>query len=144
MKIAFKSAIFAIIIVLALVFISVTSVFAAPMQGVINRNDADLEGKWRSQLTVLQKYEYLEQQIPKWIDVWSKSHHLHWQRAKKNMYANEIHLTMRKARILAANHPGFDINGKVTNKIQATQSVQTFASYLHQLHQVFHRKFHHS
>ena len=144
MKILFKSTVFAVIMVLMLVFISVTSVFAAPMQGGNNRGDQDLEGKWKSELNTLQKYEYLEQQIPKWIDVWSRAHHSHGARAKKNMYANEIHVAIRQARILAANHPGFDSNGKVLNTIQATQSVQTLASYLHQMHQVFHRRFRHS
>ena len=143
MKIVFKSTVFAIIIALTLVAISTTSVFAAPGYRSNNRNDPGLESKWKTELNALQKYQYLESQVPQWISMWSKTHHSHHQRAEKNRYANQVHLALQQAEIIAQKHAGFDANGKVIDKIQAAQSVQKLATYLHQLRQVFVHKFHH-
>src|SRR5262245_44580942 len=121
MKALSRSMIFVPIIALLLVSMSVTSVFAAGQNTATNQS---LQSRWKNERTTLQRYHFLETRIAKWISVWRKAHPLsRLSRAKKNMYANEAHLALRQAEILVANHPGFDANGKVIDKVQAAQSV---------------------
>lgn len=146
MKALSRSMIFVPIMVMLLVSISVTTVFAqGSVPGSnIRSSDSGLESKWKREVNTLQRYKFLDNQIPKWINVWRKAHPLsRLSRAKKNMYANEANLAVRQAEILVANHPGFDANGKVINKVQAAQSVRSLAIYLQELHNIFFHKFHH-
>jgi hypothetical protein len=146
MKALSRRIIFVSILAMLLVSISVTTVFAqgsVPGSNVRNR-DSGLESKWKREVNTLQRYKFLDNQIPKWISVWRKAHPFsRLARAKKNMYANEANLAVRQAEILIANHPGFDANGKVINQVQAAQSVRTLASYLQELRTIFRHKFHH-
>lgn len=145
MNIMSRSTLFAIIIALTLVSISVTSVFAAGlMLGNSTQNSGrGLEAKWKNELRALQRYQFLDGQISQWINVWLRENRSHYSRAKKNRYANEIHLALRQAEIIAANHAGFDAKGNVTNQNQAIQSVKHLSMYLNKMRVVFIHKFNH-
>lgn len=146
MKVISRNTVFATIIALTLVSISVTSVFAAgPLyQSNSGNSNQGLESKWKAELASLQSYKSLENQIATWMSVWLKTNQLsHSRRAKENGYANEVHLTLQQAEIVAAKHAGFDAQGRVTDKTQATQSIKNLSGYLHQLRVVFIQKLHH-
>jgi hypothetical protein len=145
MKVMSRSTVFATILALTLVSISVTSVFAAgPMLGSNTQNSGrGLEAKWKNELTALQRYKFLDGQIAKWINVWLRENRSHYSRAKKNRYANEIHLALQQAEIIAANHAGFDAKGNVINQHQAIQSVKNLSVYLNKMRVVFIHKFNH-
>jgi len=102
-----------------------------------------LEAKWKNELNALQRYKYLDGQISKWISVWLRQNRSHYSRAKKNRYANEIHLAVRQAEIIAAKHAGFDAKGNVINQNQAIQSVKNLSMYLNKMRVVFIHKFNH-
>ena len=145
MNIISKRTVFATIIALTLVSISVTSGFAAgPMLGSSTQSSGrGLEAKWKSELNALQRYKFLDGQIAKWIDVWLRMDRSHFSRAKKNRYANEIHLALHQAEMIATTHAGFDAKGNVINQNQAIQSVKNLSRYLNKMRVIFIHKFNH-
>src|SRR5689334_20607061 len=132
MKVNSRSAVFAIIIALTLVSISVTSVFAAaPATGSnIQNRDLGLQAKWKNELTSLQRYKFLDGQIPKWVNVWLKINRSYHAMARKNTYTNEIQLDLQQAELIATKHAGFDEKMNVINQSQAIQSVKNLSFYL--------------
>jgi hypothetical protein len=145
MKVIMRNMLLATISALMLLSISATSVFAAGFVGgsSILNSDQSLESRWKNQLNTLQRYEFLDNQTQKWIDEWAQTHPSLHRRARKNRYANEVHLTVQQAEMLVATHPGFDAKGRVIDKSQATQSVRHLEIYLRQMRIVFLHKFHH-
>src|SRR6266498_2447139 len=139
MKLISRNTVFATIIVLTLISISVTSVLAAdPVAGSNTQNrELGLEAKWKNELATLEKYKFLDNQIGKWMGVWLGTNRSHHARAKKNGYINEVHLALQQAEMIAAKHAGFDEKGNVINKNQAAQSVKNLSIYLHKLHALF-------
>jgi hypothetical protein len=136
-----RSTIFATIIALTLVSISGTSVFAAgPRLGSSGRG---LEAKWKSELNALQRYRFLDGQIAKWIGVWLRMDRSHYSRARKNRYANEIHLALHQAEMIARTHTGFDAKGNVIDQNQAIQSIKNLSMYLNKMRVIFIHKFNH-
>jgi hypothetical protein len=145
MKVIARSTVFATIIAWTLVSISVTSVFAAgPMLGSSTQNShPGLEAKWKSELSALQRYRFLDSQIPKWTSIWLRVDRSHHARVKKNRYINEVRLVLKQAESIAAQHAGFDEKGNVIDKSQAVQSVQSLSIYLQKMHVLFLHKFNH-
>jgi len=145
MKVISRSTVFATIIALTLVSVSVTSVFAAsPMLGSSTQNrDRGLEAKWKNELSALQRYKFLYGQIAKWESVWLREHRSHYSRAKKNRYANEVHLALQQAEMIVAKHAGFDEKGNVIDQNQAIQSVKNLSMYLNKMRVVLIHKFNH-
>ena len=47
-----------------------------------------------------------------------------------HFYLEKFGLALRAANTLVVTHPGFDFNGKVTNQLQATQTIRAMANYL--------------
>ena len=141
MNVISKRTVFATIIALTLVSISVTSVFAAdPMLGSSGRG---LEAKWKNELNALQRYKFLDSQISKWISVWLRENRSHFSKAKKNRYANEIHLALHQAEMIARTHTGFDAKGNVIDQNQAIQSIKNLSMYLNKMRVIFIHKFNH-
>ena len=144
MKIFSRNIVFATVVALTLVSISVSSVFAeAPATGnSVQNSPQGLEVKWKDQLTALQRYKFLESQIPKWMGVWQLGHSSS-SRAKKNRYINEVRLALKQAEMIASQHAGFDGKGNVINRKQAAHSVKQLSLYLQQLRALFRHKFNH-
>ena len=141
MNVISKRTAFATIIALTLVSISVTSVFAAdPMLGSSGRG---LEAKRKNELNALQRYKFLDSQISKWISVWLRENRSHFSKAKKNRYANEIHLALHQAEMIARTHTGFDAKGNVIDQNQAIQSIKNLSMYLNKMRVIFIHKFNH-
>ena len=145
MKVMTKNMVFATAIALILLFSSATSVFAASFgqASTILNGGQNLESQWKGELTVLQRYKFLDNQIAKWMNDWLQTPRSLHEKTRKNRLTNEAHLTLQQAEILAIKHPGFDANGKVVDKAQAAKSVRSLAVYLQKLHTVFNHKFHH-
>jgi hypothetical protein len=50
--------------------------------------------------------------------------------ARAHFYLEKFGVALRSANTLIVTHPGFDFNGKVTNQLQATQTIRAMANYL--------------
>ena len=144
MKVLSRNVIFATVIALTLVSVSVSSVFAAvPLPGNNAQNSGQgLERKWKEQLSALQRYQFLGNQIPKWMGVWQLGHSSS-SRARKNRYINEVRLALKQAEMIASQHEGFDGKGNVINQHQAAQSIKQLSIHLQQLRALFRHKFNH-
>ena len=128
-----------ILIVLMLSFISVTGVFAMGTGNV----DQKLEAAWKKELSTLERYQFLDNQIAKWIKEWLQTPRSFHSKRTKNRYTTEARMVLQRAEALAVTHPGFDAKGRVINSVQAAQSVQNLETYLRQLRLVFLHKFQH-
>ena len=132
MKVISRSTVFATIIALALASISATSVFAA---GLARRNaDQNLTAQWKHELTILNMEKFMDSKVVKWDTEWLESKQSSTDKAKESRYATSAVVALKQAENIAAKHPGFNAKGEVTDKAQATKTIQSIELDLHQLH----------
>jgi hypothetical protein len=123
MKVAFKNTVSAIIIALALVSISVTSVFAAPPHDPPLPADPELEQAWAVELSRLAtELAFFNNFRP----IVALSVNPANQRRQLDMYRAAI----SAAETLVINQTGFDDQGHVTNSKRANEAVQELDDYL--------------
>ena|SRR5215207_3174219 len=117
-------------LVIALLFASfpAANVFAAPAsdQGptIIKK---DLELGWKNKLRQLRAQGLYYDNVRFYAADFDKPADL----ARVHGYLEKYGVALRQATTIAFNHTGFDINGRVTNEIQADKTVRDLAMYLH-------------
>jgi len=113
-----------ILIALLLSSFSATSVFAA-------RPDASstaeaLEQRWSRQLDQLRVQGHFYDTVRLYPADFEDLSDLE----RAYFFLGEFGVALRAAQTVVVTRPGFDINGKVTNELQAAQTVRSLASYL--------------
>ena len=119
-------------LVLVLLFASLpaANVFAAPAshQGptIIKK---DLELAWKNKLRQLRGQGFYYDNVRFYPADFDKASDL----ARVHGYLEKYGVALRQANTIVFNHAGFDVNGRVTNEIQADQAVRDLAMYLHMM-----------
>ena len=104
-----------------------TSVLAASNQNtVIN---AGLEDEWKNKLQHL-RYQGLYYDT---IRLYPADFDDLSDLARAQFYLEKYGVALRQAQTVVLNHTGFDINGRVTNEVQAAETVRNLAMYLHMM-----------
>jgi hypothetical protein len=132
-KIVSRSTVLAAIVALALASISATSVFAAGRSHNPSM-DHNLKSDWKTELAVLKTAQFTDKSIGKWDTEWLETKRTSNQMHQENRYAVLAAVDLRRAEIIAGKHLGFASNGKVINRAQANQTLQTLAQDLHRFH----------
>lgn len=121
------SKLFLVSVILALIFAAfpVSRVFAAPAS---NQNTAvGLEDEWKNKLHHLRFQGLYYDTVRLYPADFEKLSDLD----QANLYLDKYGLALRQAQTVVFNHTGFDIEGRVTNEKQASESVHQLAMYLH-------------
>jgi hypothetical protein len=117
-------------LVIALLFASLpaANVFAAPASGqgptIIKK---DLELAWKNKLRQLRVQGFYYDNVRFYPADFDKPSDL----ARVHGYLEKYGFALRQANTIAFNHTGFNIEGRITNEIQADKTVRDLAMYLH-------------
>jgi hypothetical protein len=124
----FHSKLFVVSLILALLFASLpaTRVLAAPASNQGVTENKYLEQSWKAKQSHLRwsgyYYDHV-QFVPADFERPSDLARVQW-------YLEKYGIALRAANTIVQNHTGFDIEGNVTNEVQADQSIRDLAMYL--------------
>jgi hypothetical protein len=136
-KIVYRSTVFATIIALSMATISATSAFAAGQshrENSIRSTDLGLVSQWKAEVAAYKADRFMESSIGKWATEWRETKRSSTDMHKENRYAAQAAADIFQAEQLVAKHPGFNDQGKVTDRVIANQSIQNLALDLHRFH----------
>ncbi|MGE5375958.1 MAG: hypothetical protein ACM3XO_12950 [Bacteroidota bacterium] len=137
-KVVYRSTVLATIIALSMATISATSAFAAGQshrENSIRSTDLGLVSQWKAEVAAYKADRFiLESSIGKWATEWRETKRSSIDMHKENRYAAQIAADIFQAEQLVAKHPGFNDQGKVTDRAIANQSIQNLALDLHRFH----------
>lgn len=124
----FSSKIFVVSLILALIFASfpAVSVFAAPASDRDITENINLEQGWKDKLSHLRWAGFYYDHVQFYPADFEHPSDL----ARVQGYLEKYGFALRQANTILFNHAGFDIEGNVTNEVQAAQSVRDLAMYL--------------
>ena len=120
------SKLFVVAVILALIFAALpgTRVLAASNQNTtIN---SGLEQEWKNKLHHLRYQGLYYDNIRLYPADFDDLSDL----AQAHLYLEKYGVALRQAQTVVFNHTGFDINGRVTNEVQAAESARNLAMYL--------------
>ena len=125
----FQSKIFVFALIIALVVAAFPGINALAAGNQTTITNAGLEDEWKSKLNHL-RYQGLYfdtiRLYPADFDDLSDL-------AQAQFYLEKYGIALRQAQTVVLNHTGFDINGRVTNQVQAAETVRNLAMYLHMM-----------
>ena len=124
----FYSKIFVLSLVLALIFASfpVARVLAAPASDQGTTENINLEQGWKNKLSHLRAAGFYYDHIQFYPADFERPSDL----SRVHGYLEKYGFALKQANTILFNHAGFDIEGNVTNEVQAAQSVRDLAMYL--------------
>jgi hypothetical protein len=118
-----------VIITLMFAFLPAASVLAAPAsnQGSIDPDDLELE--WKNKLRNLRNLGFFYDRVRLVPSDFEDPDDL----ARMRYYLDKYGFALRQANTVVFNHTGFDINGNVTNEIQAVDTLHELGQFLHMM-----------
>lgn len=125
----FYSRLFVVALIIALLFASfpAASVLAAPAGDRDITESLDEEQGWQDKLHHLRWAGYYYDHVIFYPADFEKREDL----ARVHELLEKYGVALRAANSIVVNHTGFDIEGNVTNRVQAARSVRDLAMYLH-------------
>jgi len=125
----FYSRVFVLSLIIALLVAAFpgTRVFAAGSQNTVI--STGLEGEWKNKLDHLHYQGLYYDNIRLYPANFDDISDL----ARAQFYLEKYGVALRQAQTVVLNHTGFDLNGRVINEVQAAETVQELAMYLHMM-----------
>ena len=117
----------ALILALVLAAFPATNVLTANNQNTVV--NAGLEDEWKNKLHHLRYQGLYYDNIRLYPADFDDLSNL----ARAQFYLEKYGIALRGAQTIVLNHTGFDSRGRVTNQVQAAESVRQLAEYLHTL-----------
>ena len=124
----FHSKLFVVALILALLLalLPAVSALAAPARDRDITENIDLEPGWQDKLSHLRWAGFYYDHVQFLPADFERPSDL----ARVHEYLEKYGVALRAANTIAFNHAGFDIEGNVTNEVQAAQSIRDLAMYL--------------
>jgi hypothetical protein len=117
-----------LIIALLFAFVPATIAYAAPASGG-DLTDKNLELEWKNKLSHLRSAGLFFDRVRLYPADFEDRDDL----ARAQYYLDKYGFALKQANTVVFNHSGFDIQGNVINEIQAAETVQELAMYLHMM-----------
>lgn len=132
--VSLSSKMFIILLILTLMFsfLPLANVLAAPAS--VTETD-DLPREWKNKLDNLRAYSLFYTQVRVYPADFEDPDNL----ARANELLEKYGVALRQANTIVVTHPGFDINGKVTNEKLAVESVNGLAETLRIMRGIWHK-----
>jgi hypothetical protein len=118
-------------VIIALMFAAIpaASVFAAPASSQGSTDTDMLELEWKNKLRNLRALGFFYDRVRLVSADFEDPDDL----ARAQYYLDKYGFALRQANTVVFNHTGFDINGNVTNEIQAVDTLHELGMYLHMM-----------
>jgi hypothetical protein len=102
---------------------------AAPANSQNTAIQSGLEQEWKNKLHHLRYQGLYYDSVRLYPADFDKLSNL----AQAQFYLEKYGIALRQAQTVVLNHTGFDSNGRVTNEVQAAETVRDLAMYLHMM-----------
>ena len=122
-----KMLLVSIIVALMVAFLPASSVFAAPVRDQDPTENTDWEFEWRIKIENVRAQSVFYNRIQLLPADFKKAEDM----ARAYELLDKYGSALKSANDIILKHDGFDEKGRVINEIQAGQSVQDLATYLH-------------
>jgi hypothetical protein len=127
-----KMLIISLILALILASLPLANVLAAP--GSVTETD-DLPREWKNKLDNLRAYSLFYTQVRLYPSDFEDRDQL----ARAHFLLEKYGVALRQANTIVTTHPGFDLNGKVTDEKLAVDSVNDLAETLRIMRGIWHK-----